>query len=185
MQLGVELSPPVIHHSKTCSKCGEIKLALDFYKDTSRKDGLYPACKKCHNTRTEAYATKTKLVKKTLIKQTCKLCKIEKSVSEFTARPSSASGYLSFCKPCRNKKMRVGHYTRTYGLDIDTAKTLAIDRTSTCKICGTLAKVVVDHCHTTEKTRGLLCYSCNTLLGMAKDDKDVLLKAIKYLEEYK
>lgn len=183
MQLGVELLSPTTHHTKTCSKCGEVKLRLDFYKDKARKDGLYPACKACHNVRTSVYADKTKTIKKTLTHQVCKDCNTNKPVSEFTARPTSASGYLSVCKPCRNKKTRVGHYTRTYGLDTAKAKELAVDRTASCEICDTVTKVVVDHSHTTGNVRGFLCYSCNTILGLAKDNPEIFAKATKYLEE--
>ena len=41
--------------------------------------------------------------------------------------------------------------------------------------------LVVDHDHSTGKIRGLLHYSCNTLLGMAYDSPERLLQAIQYL----
>lgn len=40
----------------------------------------------------------------------------------------------------------------------------------------------VDHCHQTNKIRGLLCHKCNTALGQFKDSVAVLLKAANYLE---
>lgn len=40
----------------------------------------------------------------------------------------------------------------------------------------------VDHCHITSKVRGLLCHTCNKSLGGFKDNKELLLKAIVYLE---
>lgn len=65
-----------------------------------------------------------------------------------------------------------------------------------CKICGkhyTDTKPVqnqneythlhVDHCHSTGKVRGLLCFNCNATLGHVKDNITVLKEAIKYLEE--
>jgi hypothetical protein len=41
----------------------------------------------------------------------------------------------------------------------------------------------VDHCHATNKVRGLLCRNCNTALGHTMDDRERLIGLIKYLEE--
>jgi hypothetical protein len=56
-----------------------------------------------------------------------------------------------------------------------------------CEICGT--KVPggnggwsVDHNHKTKKFRGVLCNSCNALLGFCKDQIRILKKAISYLK---
>ena len=40
----------------------------------------------------------------------------------------------------------------------------------------------IDHNHNSGEFRGVLCTNCNTLLGMAKDNKDILFAAINYLE---
>lgn len=42
----------------------------------------------------------------------------------------------------------------------------------------------VDHCHTSGKVRGLLCFNCNAMLGHAKDRTEVLKRAIEYLEKH-
>jgi hypothetical protein len=44
---------------------------------------------------------------------------------------------------------------------------------------------VVDHCHTSGKTRGILCGKCNLMLGKAEDNIGYLKSAIKYLEKHK
>ena len=41
----------------------------------------------------------------------------------------------------------------------------------------------LDHDHKTNKVRGLLCGTCNSLLGMAKDDPLILTAAMVYLWE--
>lgn len=50
---------------------------------------------------------------------------------------------------------------------------------------GEICRLSIDHCHTTNKIRGLLCHDCNTGLGKFKDDKNLLLAAITYLESHK
>lgn len=56
-----------------------------------------------------------------------------------------------------------------------------------CILCNTplssLTKksLSVDHNHKTGKVRGLLCTKCNSLLGFARDDIELLRRAIKYL----
>lgn len=50
-----------------------------------------------------------------------------------------------------------------------------------CRICSRRKKLVVDHCHKTNKIRGLICNNCNLLLGHAKDEPLTLLGAINYL----
>lgn len=55
---------------------------------------------------------------------------------------------------------------------------------SSCLICGGETRLVIDHDHTTGKVRGLLCYTHNTGLGMFQDNKDLLMSAIRYLENF-
>ena len=44
-------------------------------------------------------------------------------------------------------------------------------------------RLVVDHCHTTGKVRGLLCHRCNQGLGLFDDNPEALLQAVEYLSE--
>jgi hypothetical protein len=75
-----------------------------------------------------------------------------------------------------------------YGLTEDDYNTLLIKQNHKCAICEATApngmgKWHVDHCHTTGKVRGLLCMSCNIMLGKAKDSLEILQKAINYLQK--
>lgn len=52
-----------------------------------------------------------------------------------------------------------------------------------CQICGKEKRLVLDHCHSTGKIRGMLCNSCNTGLGMFQDDTQRLTNAVEYLKK--
>lgn len=47
---------------------------------------------------------------------------------------------------------------------------------------GNICRLTIDHCHKTDKVRGLLCHECNTGLGKFKDNIELLLNAMAYLE---
>ncbi|AOR76515.1 endonuclease domain-containing protein [Novosphingobium resinovorum] len=52
-----------------------------------------------------------------------------------------------------------------------------------CKICRVeLTKFHIDHCHKTNKVRGLLCHRCNIRLA-ALDDAEWHASALQYLKD--
>lgn len=78
---------------------------------------------------------------------------------------------------------------RMYKLTLEDYANLEKRQKSKCAICKSTTVgnkrsqgLYIDHCHTTKKVRGLLCHKCNSLLGHAQDNIDILKKAIKYLE---
>lgn len=52
---------------------------------------------------------------------------------------------------------------------------------STAVMNGRIKRLAIDHCHETNKVRGLLCSECNAGLGMFKDNLLLLENAIEYL----
>lgn len=52
--------PKVIPEEKECRKCGEVKPAAEFNKDSHRTDGLYAYCKVCKSENDRAYREKNK-----------------------------------------------------------------------------------------------------------------------------
>ena len=42
-------------------------------------------------------------------------------------------------------------------------------------------RLAVDHCHNTDKIRGLLCFECNTGIGKFKDNPQLIERAAEYI----
>lgn len=70
-----------------------------------------------------------------------------------------------------------------YGISLEERNGMELTQEGKCLICKESSKrLVVDHCHTTGKVRGLLCDHCNTGLGSFRDSPELLLAAAKYLK---
>jgi len=72
-----------------------------------------------------------------------------------------------------------------YGITIEQFEEMVLQQDGRCAICHSKEKLVVDHCHTSNEIRGLLCASCNRGIGLLKDSKGVLRQAITYLTRTK
>lgn len=77
--------------------------------------------------------------------------------------------------------------TRKYGITPEIYNELLQKQDKVCAICKQTCtykpRLSIDHSHETGKVRGLLCGNCNTGIGKFKDSKELMLNAIKYLEE--
>jgi hypothetical protein len=84
------------------------------------------------------------------------------------------------------EKWKAGSLKKLYRMSLDEYTQLFNHQKGLCAICGKpeTAKnkqLGVDHCHKTKNIRGLLCISCNSVLGFANDNPMILLKAAMYL----
>jgi len=137
-------------------------------------------------------------------KRLCNNCKIKKVDTDFPFRKDGR--YYSPCKECRRKyqreyvkripdpypdkkkyksRWRAYSLKADYGLSLEEYNKILDKQGGVCAIClnpCTSGKNLgVDHCHKTNKIRGLLCQSCNTGLGKFRDNRKLLNKAISYL----
>lgn len=119
------------------------------------------------------------------------MIKIRKGGGKFCSR----SCYVAYLKEKPKKYKNIAHMKRMhqiknkYNLSEIDYNLLLIKQINKCAICDSSFTSLkknpfVDHCHKTGKVRGLLCTQCNTLLGMAKDEIDLLYKAISYIEKH-
>lgn len=74
-----------------------------------------------------------------------------------------------------------------FGIDLAEYQRMTEAQGGKCKLCGReertrQRRLAVDHCHKTQRVRGLLCHHCNTGLGNFMDDVALLRLAVAYLE---
>ena len=129
----------------------------------------------------------------------CTKCGSLKNLSDFNDRPKRKDGKCSWCKVCNSvtasqwqKKNSDRKKARKYGLDLSEYQELKAKHKGLCAICGNLEtnlfrgvvrELSIDHCHKTNKVRGLVCNNCNLGLGFFKDNVDVMASAISYLHK--
>lgn len=148
----------------------------------------------------------------------CGVCREEKPVDQFYARPSARGGVLvprERCKTCHSTTMRAWRQAkknnvaawqaqkaaqrlanevqrkqrklRFFNISIATYEQLLVRLGPYCNICGLpeqradRKRLSLDHDHSTNIIRGLLCSRCNTLLGLARDEIGRLERAAAYL----
>ena len=105
-------------------------------------------------------------------------------------RPSGRVNKHGACKPCYKDKVRAARLLARYNLTMDEYDTMLIEQGG-CAICKTQTNAygggnnrmfAVDHDHSTGKVRGLLCQTCNRMIGLARDSSEILRRAVSYLE---
>lgn len=91
--------------------------------------------------------------------------------------------------PKRKEQVKNTRLKRKYKIGLKEYDQMFVAQNGNCAICNKHQSVFntslgVDHNHTTGEVRGLLCYTCNSLLGYAHDDINKLLTAVKYLKKW-
>ncbi|WP_461318041.1 endonuclease VII domain-containing protein [Bradyrhizobium barranii] len=82
---------------------------------------------------------------------------------------------------------RSRHVKSRYGITLEQRDGLLAAQGGVCAMCGADnprkggMDWSVDHCHDTGKVRGILCHPCNAGIGLLGHDKQLLSKAIQYL----
>ena len=143
--------------SKYCSKCRH-KFGYCFLCQQENKKMKSGICIECFNNSDE----------------TCCFCCHQKCKQRI-----SVDGV---CQTCYNM-------LRKYSLSKEEYKQLR--NIKTCQICDTPVvysvgnspdRAIVDHCHNTNKIRGIICYKCNIIEGMIRDFNHLTKFYNKYLE---
>ncbi|MFD9455486.1 endonuclease VII domain-containing protein [Streptomyces sp. NPDC059985] len=172
---------------KRCVRCGEEKPRAAFGIKRSNMDGLQRECRACmadyHRDRQLALGRKVRpRVEVPEGHKLCLRCDEVKPHSEWHRNATAPDGLSTRCKVCRAAEGRASHLKRAYGMTEAERDAMVAAQNGLCGICLKAPAVHVDHCHSTGRVRGVLCFNCNSAIGKLGDDPDTLRRAISYLE---
>lgn len=128
--------------------------------------------------------------------KTCVGCSQIKNVDEFYS--NSRGGYRNKCIPCHIETSNLAKASKTspqkreewlkqiYGISNLDYNKMILNQNGLCAICSVSqldldTVLVVDHHHESGEIRELLCNSCNSGLGVYKENSDLFSKASQYL----
>lgn len=120
----------------------------------------------------------------------CTVCERElPRTTDYFYRSKQNGYYSSRCKECnkvRFKKMRVAYKPKWRPLGLTVEQYNKLLDGAACAICNEedRKKLVLDHCHTQNKIREVLCNNCNTMLGFANDEPWILEEGAAYLRRH-
>ncbi len=168
----------MVQEIKKCSKCNEIKSLEDFFNNKSSFDGKHSTCRECRKIHYNKNREK--------ILAGCKEYYKENSDKKKQYQNSYRKNKAEENPYWRTEK---SHKEFARGLGIPFAELESwyekqwMKQQAQCAICGEVFSddEVIDHCHKTNKLRGLLCSTCNVGIGMLKDSSELCIKASKYL----
>ncbi len=91
------------------------------------------------------------------------------------------------CRRCIYAKSRDKELLKIYGISRERYYDMLHAQDYKCAICRKSCleltySLVIDHCHKTGETRGLLCAGCNSLVGVVENDN--FETAISYVKYY-
>jgi hypothetical protein len=156
---------------KYCCSCDQWKNEEEFGVNNSTKSGLASYCKECERARVREYK-----------KSHPEVIKAQRKRYNNKNQSTRAEYRLNNKDIIKNNALQ-----RSFGITMQEYLNMYMAQNGKCAICNQEApdpgrSLGVDHDHTTNKIRGLLCMSCNMGLGNYKDDIQLLKNAIVYLE---
>jgi hypothetical protein len=131
----------------------------------------------------------------------CTMCNQHKPLDQFPRKSDSRTGRMTFCRDCwlekkrktyhaltpeKKRRLLLSNQLRNRGVTLADYDQMVKDQQGRCALCEReVSDLDIDHCHQTQRVRKLLCRSCNTGLGMFKDNIDLMEKAIAYIKQYR
>lgn len=116
--------------------------------------------------------------------------KQKETITKYTNSPHGrkvrSETQIAYRKTSEGKRaLRKDILKRKYGITIEEYDDMMEKQNGLCAICfqkDADKRLAIDHCHTSNIVRGLLCAKCNVALGLFADDTHRLQRAIEYLQ---
>ncbi len=88
-----------------------------------------------------------------------------------------------------NRRAKWRRLLRRFGITEEAYADILASQDGVCAVChgvplGKKRYLCIDHDHETGAMRGLLCDNCNRGLGLLKDDRETLGRALAYLDHH-
>ena len=156
---------------KTCNKCKIEKPLSEFWKSVVAKDGHVGRCKVCIKACQKQYEQRP------YVKAQRKTAKANRLKHKIISDESKLIG---------KKRIFQKNLERAYNMTVKQHAELYEKQGGRCVTCGLHEsefnrRLCVDHCHRTGRIRGLLCFKCNTTLGLVGEKIDTLRAMIEHL----
>lgn len=192
-----------VNGMKFCPSCEKTKEIINFYKNSTKIDGLTIYCKECITdgikTSKDKSISNAKLVEAN--KKICGKCKEVKEFSSFSKDSSKKIGYSSYCLDCHNKWKELKRNNPTINMKYSEFKSRAKGRkylveltleeyqnliSMKCNYCGTKERIGIDRIDSSLgysiDNSAPCCEDCNRM--KLDHSLDVFKDKIKQIYEY-
>lgn len=135
-----------------CSRCSVLTASSDFCRNNKNKRGYSYVCNKCH-------------------------AEYQRTVWYVKNRECQKQASRKWKK---NNRVRI--LSVQYKIPQNEIQQAINKANGICEICRNEAKLQLDHCHSTNKLRGMICKNCNLTLGRLGDNMNSITKFVEYLK---
>jgi len=171
-----------LRKTKVCKHHGELK--LDDIRINARG---WTSCRICHRKsaskkRNANRAEFNAKVAQDKINNPEKWEKIFKK--DYEAKKKKFGNLLSLHKCCQARGITIEQYNEMLKKQNGKCAICEQEETRKCGVTKGILRLSIDHCHKTNKVRGLLCHDCNTGIGKFKDKTGMILRALLYVRAH-
>lgn len=160
---------------KSCNKCGALKALSEFPKNKNYADGHRNDCRECYRAYNQTYRAENLEAARARAREWVNTHAEQARTSNANYRNSEQGLFM------RDERKMM----QLYGLTVQERDALFEKQGRRCACCRNDTPSGrgwhIDHDHVTGAVRGILCFKCNTGIGMLGDNVEGVCAASAYL----